>query len=109
MERGTGEFDIFPFTGKDCYRIFGREGAMSTPDGVIYTPRNLNKGWYSDIIEEKIRWEEAEVFEKQLQNFVGVVRGYEEPSCSGRSGLAAVAACEAVRRSLDTGMPVEVK
>ena len=109
IERGTGENPLFPFTGKDCYRFFGRTGALSAPDGTIWTPRSLAKGWYSELIEQKVQWEEADVFVKQLANFIGVVRGHEEPNCSGESGLAAVAACEAVRKSLATGMPVEVE
>ena len=108
MERGTGEFSVFPFTGKDCYRIFGQEGAMSVPDGLLWTPESLEKGWYSDIRERRVLSDTAEVFEKQLENFVGVVRGYEQPSCTGEAGLAAVAACAAVRESLKTGLPVEV-
>lgn len=108
MERGTGEFSVFPFTGKDCYRVFGREGALSVPDGLLWTPKSLEKGWYSEVIETKLQFQPVEVFEKQLENFISVVRGHAEPGCSGDAGLAAVAACAAVRESLRTELPVEV-
>jgi predicted dehydrogenase len=108
MERGTSEFDAFPFTGKDCYRFFGRRGALTVPGNTVWTPKSLEQGWYSELTEEKLPYEKVGVFDKQLENFIGVVRGYEEPSCSGEAGLAAVAACEAVRKSLETGTPAGV-
>ena len=109
MERGTGEFHVFPFTGKDCYRFFGREGTLSVPDDVIWTPKTPEKGWYSELAERRLQYETTDVFEEQLDNFIGVVRGFAEPSCSGEAGLAAVAACAAVRKSLATGLPVMVE
>ena len=109
MERGTGENPVFPFTGKDCYRVFGSDGVLSVPDGTLSTPIDLARGWHSELNEQKLQWEKIEVYEKQLENLVGVVRGYEEPTCSGASGLAAVAACEAVRNALITRMPVGVE
>ena len=109
MERGTGENPVFPFTGKDCYRVFGSKGVLSVPDGTLSTPIDTARGWNSELNEQKLQWEKTEVYEKQLENLVGVVRGHEEPKCSGAAGSAAVAACDAVRRSLITGMPVEIE
>ena len=110
MEQGTGENEIFPFAGQDAYRIFGTKGALSVPDNVLSTSTTPERGWYSAIEREKLPVESTvdDAFERQLANFVAVVRGSEEPVCSGEEGLRAVAVCEAVRKSLRTGLPVDV-
>ena len=107
-EGGTGENNVFPFTRKDCYRMFGSKGVLSVPDGILSTLIDIAKGWKSELPEQELHREQTEVYDKQLDNLIGVVRGHEEPKCSGTSGLAAVAAFEAVRKFVITDMPVEV-
>lgn len=109
IERGTGENPVFPFTGKDVYRVFGSKGVMSIPDNVIWTPESLEDGWHSEIKETRMEHKKLEVYCEQLMNIVGMVRDGQAPTCSGEAGLAAVAACEAVRKSLATGLPVDVE
>ncbi|KAJ9636449.1 uncharacterized protein PV06_01514 [Exophiala oligosperma] len=109
IERGTGENEVFPFAGKDSYRIFGRYGVLSVPDNLIWNPVSLEKGWYSELTETHLEHQEQDVYQRQMENFIRVVRNQEKPSCSGEDGLAAVAVCEAVKESLATGEPASVR
>ena len=109
IEAGTGESVSYPFTGQDCYRFFGTRGTLTVPDGKVWKPQSLEKGRLSQWIESKLEWGDQEVYQRQLGNFVSVVRGSGEPVCSGADGLRAVAVCDAVRRSLTVGGPVDVE
>lgn len=109
IEQGTGENPAFPFSGKDSYRLFGPKGAMSIPDNSFWRPTETEKGWYSELGEVSLDYTPVDPYERQLENFVNVVKNLEWPSCSGEDGLAAVAVCEAVIMSLQDGQPVEVE
>lgn len=119
FEMGTGENPVIPRTGKDVYRIFGTDGTLSVPDlrrSFYDTDKGADKSWNSELSEvtETLQdWlseeERAKVpFELQVAHFVRVMRGAEEPVCSGEDGLAAVRVAEAVRRALRTGGVVDV-
>lgn len=41
--------------------------------------------------------DETPPFTRQLRNFVSVVRGTEEPNCSGPDALATIVTLEAIR------------
>ena len=109
IEGATGENPLFPFTGQDCYRIFGQKGTLSVPDNKLWTPETLREGRQSKMTRKNLDAEEGDAYESQLANFVGVIGCKQEPSCGGEAGLNAVAVCEAVRNSLESGTPVDVK
>lgn len=117
FEMGTGENPIIPRNGKDAYRIFGTEGTLSVPDlrRSFYSEEG-EKSWNSEMSEttEKLQdllseEEMAKVpFELQVAHFIKVIRGEEQPRCSGEDGLAAVKVAEAVKKALSTGVVVNV-
>ena len=47
-------------------------------------------------------------FELQLEHFLDVVHGKEEPRCSGEAGLQALMVCEALKRSMTEERPVTI-
>lgn len=117
FEMGTGENPIIPQTGKDVYRIFGTEGTLSVPDlRRTFYAEGAQKSWRSEMSEvtEKLEdllteGERTKVpFELQVAHLVKVVRGAEQPVCSGEDGLAAVKVAEAVKKALSSGGVVEV-
>lgn len=108
IEGATGESQMYPFTGQDCYRIFGQTGTLSVPDNRLWTYEVPTKGRHSKMTQTKIYGVEGDAYERQLKNFVGVIRDNEEPSCSGEAGLIAVAICEAIKTSLESGAPADV-
>ena len=110
IEAGTGENPSFPFSGRDCYRIFGQRGTLSVPDNTLSIPHSLENGWNSKLAQTGFIPEHIEdAYERQLNNFIAVLRGQQAPICSGEAGLSAVAVCEAIRKSLKCRLPVDVE
>lgn len=117
FEMGTGENPIIPQTGKDVYRIFGTEGTLSVPDmRRTFYAEGLQKSWSSEISEvtEQLEGTLSEEergkapFELQVAHLIKVIKGEEQPVCSGEDGLAAVKVAEAVKRALSSGEVVHV-
>jgi len=110
IEGGTGEnLRMYPYTGQDCYRVFGSEGTLSVPDNKLWKHETLKQGRNSKMKAATLDVREGDAFESQLTNLIGVVKGEQEPTCSGKAGLNAVAVCEAIANSLEDGIPVMVK
>jgi predicted dehydrogenase len=88
----------------DCYRILGTEGTLSVPDMTFWSYGAGKKSWENELQREKvdIDTDQRVPFERQLDHFVRVVRGTEEPRCSGVEGLRAMMVCDAVRRAIDS-------
>ncbi|ETN39308.1 uncharacterized protein HMPREF1541_05531 [Cyphellophora europaea CBS 101466] len=109
IEGAIGESPLYPFTGKDCYRFFGSRGTLTVPDGRLWQPECLDKGRLSGMKQSQLQWNHQDAYQRQVRNFINVARCLEEPVCSVVDGLSAVAVCEAVRRSLSEGSPVDVE
>ena len=101
FENGTGENQIVPHTGHDFYRIFGTEGTLSVGDMKLTKyASGLSKGWSSEIEESIVDVGKEVPFDEQIEHFVQVVRGEEQPRCSGVDGLRALVVCDAIKRAL---------
>lgn len=101
FESGTGENPAIPRTGKDFYRAFGSEGTLSVGDMKMsrYAEGGA-EGWGSEVVETSVPVGEEVPFDEQIEHFVRVVRGEEEPRCSGMDGLRALVVCDAIKRAL---------
>ncbi|TID25292.1 NAD(P)-binding protein [Venturia nashicola] len=109
FEASTGEDPMKPKNGKDTYRIFGTEGMISVPD-MKWSRYDDSKSWSTEMTETKVEVDmEKSPFWLQVKHLVEVLAGREDPVCSGADGLRAVVVCEAVKRALVTGMPVEIQ
>jgi predicted dehydrogenase len=109
FESATGENPLIPHTGQDVYRIFGTEGVLSVPDMRIWSYKGKEKSWNESMETETITLvEEKAPFELQVRHLVRVIRENEKPMCTGMDGLSAVAVCEAVKKAMETGQPVEI-
>ncbi|KAF2445215.1 NAD(P)-binding protein [Karstenula rhodostoma CBS 690.94] len=108
FECGTGENPTITAEGRDAYRIFGSEGSLSFPDMTKWSYVG-RKGWTERLNCEHVNVPEMKIpFELQVERFVAVIKGEEAPSCSGVDGLRAVTVCEAVKKSIADGCPVEI-
>jgi predicted dehydrogenase len=109
FEAGTGENPLIPRARGsggdevDVYRIFGTEATLSVPDMSLWKYEG-ERSWENELVRRKVAVDvNGKVpFQRQLEHFVGVVRGAEEPSCSGEEGLRAMMVCDAVRKALDS-------
>lgn len=102
----------------DTYRLFGTEGTLTVPDGNLWTykkeeaeKRGLQIGWNIPMHRDIVEKGEEIPFQQQVEHLARLVRGLEEPVCSGADGLAVVKVCEAVVKALDTadGQPIDIK
>ncbi len=104
FEQGTGENPLLPSSGADVYRIFGTNTTLSFPDMIKYSCHEREKSRENKISMQKQDVEDIDVatFDSQLDHFVKVCRGQENPSCTGEEGLRALIIGEAIRRALDS-------
>lgn len=118
FESGTGENPLIPFHDQleGVYRIFGSKGTLSVPDLNLYhQPLEKEPSWNCPVERTPLVDNRFETlfsnmpFDLQLDHFVDVIRGKQEPSCSANDGMAALLCIEAIIKSIDTGLPQLVK
>lgn len=110
FEAGTGENPLIPKVGKDFYRIFGSNGTLSVPDLTVWSYENsTSKSWHAPMCVEEVAVDVKTPFESQLAHFIEVIRSNAEPNCRGADGLAALAVCNGLKKSLETGNPVDIE
>ncbi|CAH0028751.1 unnamed protein product [Clonostachys rhizophaga] len=108
FESGTGENPLIPKTGQDSYRIFGFKATLSVPDLTLWSYKGEKLSWHSEMESQKTPVIPGIPFELQLDHFSKVIRGAEEPSCTVRTGLAALIVCDAVKKALETNTTIEI-
>ncbi|KAF7188742.1 Myo-inositol 2-dehydrogenase [Pseudocercospora fuligena] len=109
FESGTGENPTIPRMGKDFYRIFGSEGTLSVGDMKVSSYDDaVEKSWTSLLGERVLDVGQQVPFDEQVANLIAVVRGLEQPRCTGADGLSALVLCDAVQQAMASGQPVDV-
>lgn len=110
FEMGTGENPSIPHVANESFmRIFGQKASLSVPDMTIWSYADGEKAWSSRLEKERVEVEERVPFDDQLEHFVRVCRGEEEPRCSVRAGLAAVVVCKAIKEGLEGSGTVDLE
>ncbi|KAL1876807.1 hypothetical protein Plec18167_005217 [Paecilomyces lecythidis] len=118
-EAATGDNPLYPPSpvAVDSYRIFGTNGTLTEPDGMLWTYEaaeakkfGLEVGWNIPIRREVLQVGDEIPFQQQVEHLVRVATQDEKPKCSGEDGLAAVRVCEAVTSALvaSDGIPVDI-
>jgi predicted dehydrogenase len=115
FEAGTGENPMISHVEKEegaggFYRIMGIEASLSVPDLTRWSyDRKETKGWSEVLTTEQLKVDREKIaFDLQVQHFVDVVRHGATPNCSGEEALRAMVVCEAVKRSMASGMMVNI-
>ena len=105
FESGTGENPIIPRTGMDFYRVFGSHGCLSVPDMKKWSyGEGTEKSWTERLTEQNVEVPDVKIpFELQVEHFVKVIRGEENPICSGEDALRALVVCDAVKKAIQAG------
>lgn len=116
FEAGTGENPTVPKESEAVgfYRVFGSQGTLSIPDlNLFHQPDTAGTGsWLNEFTTEKIVDEgllHEKPFDLQLDHFVDVIKGKEEPFCTADDGISALLCIDAVLRSIETGLPQVVQ
>jgi predicted dehydrogenase len=109
FEAAVGE-EPFPLSGVDFLRIFGTQASLSLPDLKRFSyDRSKGKGWWSPLTVDVLNVDAGiPAFESQLKHFVAVIRGQEEPRCTGDEALRALLVAKAIKKAMVTGKAVEV-
>ena len=99
----------FPLARKDFHRIFGEQGSLSVPYFVQWDYGEEERDWRNEILGTKLEVPKIRSpFVGQVEHFLRVVRGEEQTRGDGVERLRAVMVCEAVKRSMREGKPVEI-
>ena len=110
FESGTGENPTIPKAGRDFYRIFGTEGTLSVGDMKL-TKHGISeeKNWSNEMEENTLAVGDEVPFDEQIKHFVQVVKGKEQPICSGKDGLRAFVVCDAIKRAMASGYIIDIR
>jgi predicted dehydrogenase len=111
FEMGTGENPGMPAVTAqggepvDTYRFFGTKGTLSFPDLTITDyATGVEQSWNSKMTRRTLPLDSDPrvPFERQLAHFIKVVKGEEEPNCSGEDGLNSLRVCNGIREALQS-------
>ncbi|MEM3615372.1 MAG: Gfo/Idh/MocA family oxidoreductase [Candidatus Methanomethylicia archaeon] len=87
-----------------------RELTVTGSDGRVvidYITQEIRIEDYNGVYIPNIQYEEP--LKRELENFINVVAGLEEPIVNGWDGLMAVYLCELALKSTKTGQPIKIE
>lgn len=96
------ENPAYPATSQDCYWIAGTHGSLSLPSMTLWT-NPTKRSWWEPISATRMPFDFADPLVLQAAQFGRVTRREEAPLVTGRDGLAALQAIEAVKQAAETG------
>ncbi|MDG2355808.1 MAG: Gfo/Idh/MocA family oxidoreductase [Paracoccaceae bacterium] len=109
-ENTSGENPVYPNQKESCYWIGGTHGSLELPQ--LKSWESLNeRSWWKPIYSNQSPTDKSinQPLSAQLDNFISVVQGKEEPVCSGKDGLKTLLVVEAIKLSARIGKAVEPK
>lgn len=109
FEAGTGENPMIPYVGDEFYKILGTKGSLVVPQMKKYFYAEGKDSWLENLSSETLPVAEGLPFDFQISHVAKIARGEEEPSCTGENGMAALIVVEAVKKSLETKLPVDIE
>jgi predicted dehydrogenase len=95
------------YPGEDCYHLAGTTGSLSVPT-MRLTLYEGTRSWWEPMTATTVELERSDPLARQVAHFAAVIRGEEEPVCSGRDGLKSLRVVDAVVESARTGQPVDL-
>ncbi|GAA6052323.1 Oxidoreductase [Rhodotorula toruloides] len=108
FEAATGENPLMPQAA--IYTILGTQSSLAFPSLEVWHYPSPSGSWTDPLLRsDPLPLDPTPPFTHQLRHFVDVVEGRAEPRCSGRDALQTIATLEAIARSIETGLPVEVQ
>ena len=101
----SAENPIYPNVQTSCYHIGGTHGSLSVPDLTLWR-HDDKRSWWEPISSETVPFQVAPPLERQLADFIAVIRGQKRPLVSGREGLESLRVIEAIKTAAATGRGV---
>lgn len=92
------ENPAYPVTSELCYQIGGTKGALALPDLCLWQHPE-KRSWWADISARRVPFDVADPLVRQIQQFINVIRGKEQPLVSALDGMINQQVIEAVKVS----------
>jgi predicted dehydrogenase len=107
-EQTSQENKRYPtYEDEDCYHIAGTTGSLSIPTMRLRTFPG-ERSWYEPFDTSTEAVERTDPLANQITHFAAVIRGEEQPICTGRDGLKTLLVIDAATESARTGRPVGI-
>jgi predicted dehydrogenase len=102
-EQTSGENPAYPnYRDVDCYNIAGTRGSLSFPTMKIkYFSQDVEPSWWNPFEEEIGARSDSDPLLLQLDHFIQVIKGEEEPRVSISDGLKNLQVTEAIKASIE--------
>ena len=92
---------------EDCYHIAGTRGSLSVPTMRLKVYQGA-ASWWEPFTSTTESVERSDPLAHQIEHFAAVIRGEQQPICSGRDGLKTLLVVDAVIQAARTGRPVDI-
>lgn len=95
--------------GENSLRVFGTKGSFGFPNMDLYYYKEDAFGWNHPLVHEQFDIEKNDPMTAELDHFIDLCKGRESiPRCSGENALDTLKVINAIQKSAETGMPVEL-
>tara|TARA_A100001011_G_scaffold389553_1_gene471281 strand:+ start:663 stop:1712 length:1050 start_codon:yes stop_codon:yes gene_type:complete len=102
-ELTSNENPTYHHTTANCYWIGGTDGSIELPKGTFWS-HEKRKSWWEPISSTTTVNKKSDPIFNQIDNFVNVILGKEQPLVSGLEGLKTSAVIDAIKRATITGL-----
>jgi len=104
-EQTSGENNSYAnYANENCYIVTGDRGSISIPSmRVQFYQDKDTRSWNNFFIEEFISVEKKDPLECQLQNFISVIKGKDNPIVNIQDGYRNLLITNAIRESASNG------
>ena len=92
---------------EDCYHIAGTRGSLSVPTMQLKVYEGA-ASWWEPFTSTTESVDRSDPLAHQIEHFAGVIRGEQQPICSGRDGLRTLVVVDAVLQAARTSRPVDI-
>jgi predicted dehydrogenase len=101
-EMTAGENPAYPhFPDEDCYHFAGTQGSLDFPSMNIRSyASEADRSWWLPFVSGRLAVERKDPLSAQLDHFIAVIRGQEEPIVTAYHGYRNMLVIEAIARSI---------
>jgi predicted dehydrogenase len=109
-EQTAGENPAYPrYKDEDCYTVSGTKGSLAIPSMRLkYFGSDEERSWWKPFKQEQIVYRRCDPLKEQLNHFVKVIEGLEEPRVTAFDGLQNLKVIEAITKSAELGTLISV-
>ena len=101
------ENPIYPNTKESCYFIGGTHASLSLPDLTLWNNNGV-RSWWQELERTTLSFVPSDPLINQINHFANVILNKEKPLVSGEEGLKTLYVIEAMQKSIDTGLVVNL-